>query len=70
MKKSFSIVGMTCAHCAMRVKKALEALDGVESARVDETRGLAELQFKSEPPLALLKSAVDEAGYTLTTEIR
>ena len=32
MKKTMTIEGMMCGHCEARVKKCLEALDGVESA--------------------------------------
>ena len=32
MKKVMKIEGMMCGHCEARVKKVLEALDGVEQA--------------------------------------
>lgn len=32
MTKTMEIKGMMCEHCEARVKKALEAIDGVESA--------------------------------------
>ena len=35
------INGMMCGHCEARVKKALEAVPGVESAVADHTAGTA-----------------------------
>jgi len=69
MKKSFSITGMTCGHCSMRVTKALEGVDGVDSADVSHENGTAALELSKEVSLNILKGAVDEAGYTLAAEI-
>ena len=41
MKTTLKIEGMMCPHCEARVKKALEALDGVESAVVSHETGTA-----------------------------
>ena len=68
MKKSYSISGMTCGHCSMRVTKALEGLEGVNSADVNHENGTAALELSKEVNLDILISAVDEAGYTLTAE--
>jgi Cu2+-exporting ATPase len=40
------IKGMTCAHCEMRVKKALEAVEGVETAKADHKAGKATVTLK------------------------
>jgi Cu2+-exporting ATPase len=40
------VKGMTCAHCEMRVKKALEAVEGVESAKADHKEGIATVTLK------------------------
>lgn len=69
MKKSFSINGMTCGHCSMRVTKALESVDGVDSADVSHENGTAALELSKEVNLSILKGAVDKAGYTLAAEI-
>jgi copper chaperone CopZ len=34
-KKSFTIPDMHCGHCEMRVKTALETIDGVEDVKPD-----------------------------------
>ena len=41
MSTTLKIEGMMCPHCEARVKKALEALDGVESAVVSHEAGTA-----------------------------
>lgn len=35
MKKTLLVEGMSCGHCEMAVKKAVGALEGVESVVVD-----------------------------------
>jgi len=37
---------MTCTHCEMRVKKALEAVEGVQSAKADHKAGKATVTLK------------------------
>ena len=37
MERTLKIEGMMCKHCEARVKKTLEALEGVESAVVSGT---------------------------------
>ncbi|WFR76699.2 cation transporter [Lactococcus lactis] len=34
MKETLKIEGMTCDHCVMHVTNALEAIEGVEKAKV------------------------------------
>lgn len=40
------VKGMSCAHCEMRVKKALESVEGVASAKADQKRGVAIVTLK------------------------
>ena len=41
MKRTIRIEGMMCGHCSGRVKKALEAVAGVETAEVSHETGMA-----------------------------
>jgi len=62
--EELKISGMTCNHCVMSVKKELEKLPGltVKDVRI----GLALVAYdESKVTGALLKSAVEEAGFTL-----
>jgi len=56
------VKGMSCGHCQARVKKALEGVQGVGSAEVDLSTGLARVKGTDLDPAALTK-AVEEAGY-------
>lgn len=65
MEKTLKIEGMMCEHCEMHVKKALEAIPGVESAAVSHTSGTAVLKLNADVPADRLQAAVEEAGYRL-----
>ncbi len=65
MKKVMKIDGMMCPHCEARVKKTLEALDGVEEATVSHTSGTAKLRLSADVSNDVLKSAVENDGYTV-----
>lgn len=59
------IEGMTCGHCVMSVKQALEAVPGVEGpVAVDLKSGSATVGGAADP--AALLAAVAEEGYTAT----
>ena len=63
MKKTLSIEGMMCAHCAAHVEKALNALPGVTAA-VDLAGNSAVVT--GDVSDEALKKAVADAGYTVT----
>ena len=65
MEKTIEINGMMCQHCEAHVKKALEALDGVESATASHEQKKAVVTLKDGAKLdeAKVKAAVEEAGY-------
>lgn len=59
------ITGMTCNHCVMRTKKALEAVDGVERVEVTLEPGGAVVQGVA--AAEALIDAVKDAGYEALT---
>jgi Cu2+-exporting ATPase len=63
MKKTMKIQGMMCPHCEARVKKVLEAIDGVASAEVSHKKGTAVITLTKEVDDSVLKKAVEDAGY-------
>ena len=65
MEVTLKVEGMMCPKCEARVRKALEALDGVESAVADRTAGSAVVKGEGLDTTAL-KAAVEEAGYEVT----
>ena len=63
MTKTMKIEGMMCGHCEARVKKVLEALDGVETAEVSHEKGTAVVTLSSAVEDDVLKKAVEEQDY-------
>lgn len=63
METTIKIEGMMCPHCEGRVKKALEAIDGVSEAVVSHTAGNAKITHNKSVSVDTLKKAVEEAGY-------
>jgi Cu2+-exporting ATPase len=55
--------GMMCAHCEAHVKKALEAIDGIESAAASHEENLVTITNSGDVDEAVIKAAVEEAGY-------
>ena len=66
MTKTMKIEGMMCMHCEATVKKALEALDGVESAEVSHEKGTAVVTMEQEVADEVLKGAVEAKDYKVT----
>ena len=63
MTKTMNIEGMMCGHCEARVKKALEALAGVESAEVSHEKGTAVVNMSADVADDTLKEAVEAQDY-------
>ena len=66
MTKTISIEGMMCGHCEATVKKALEALSGVENAEVSHTEGRAVVTLTSDVSDDVLRKAVEDKDYKVT----
>ena len=56
------VKGMTCAHCEMRVRKALEAVPGVESVKPDHKEGVAVVEVSGDVSKETLSKAVNDTG--------
>ncbi len=65
MTKTMKIEGMMCGHCEARVKKALEAVIGVESAQVSHTEGTAVVTLAAPVSDETLKAAVEAQDYAV-----
>jgi copper chaperone CopZ len=63
-KIEIKIEGMSCQHCVMSVKNALDGLDGVDST--DVTVGLAKVVYDdSKTGNDAIIQAVKKAGYKI-----
>ncbi len=63
--KTYTVTGMTCAHCVNSVHSEVGRLPGVTDVRVDLAAG--RVTVTSDRPLddTAVAAAVDEAGYEL-----
>jgi len=62
---TYTVQGMTCAHCVSSVSAEVGALPGVRNIEVELATGA--VTVTSEQPLdpGAVRAAVDEAGYQL-----
>lgn len=63
MTKTMKIEGMMCGHCEATVKKALEAIEGVNSAEVSHEAGTAVVELSGEVQDEVLQKAVEDKDY-------
>jgi len=67
---TYSVTGMTCSHCVAAVTEEVSRLTGVSAVDVDlNAGGESRVTVTSAEPLpvAAVRDAVDEAGYTLAS---
>jgi copper chaperone CopZ len=62
---TFTVTGMTCAHCRRAVTEEIAAVDGVASVAVDLATGTVTVTADRPVDRADINAAVDEAGYAL-----
>lgn len=60
---TYTVVGMTCDHCARAVREEIWRLDGVVDVDVDLASGAVTVESERALDPAQLAAAVDEAGY-------
>ena len=60
---TIKVEGMMCPHCEAAVNKALEAIDGVESASASHEKGEVAVTLSKDVDIAVLESAITDAGY-------
>ena len=63
MEKTLHVGGMMCQHCVARVKKTLEAIDGVEEAIVDLEGEKATVKLSADVADDVLVNAIVEQDY-------
>jgi Cu2+-exporting ATPase len=69
IKKSFPVIGLSCASCAANVESTLKVQTGVKSASVNFADSTAWIEFEPEvADLSAIKSAVQSAGYDMLVE--
>ena len=62
--RQIKVTGMSCAHCVAHVEKAVAALKGVKSVKVDLASSMMSVQFDpGQTGVPAISQAVKEAGY-------
>lgn len=64
MDQQFTVTGMTCGHCEMSVKRAIQQLDTQAEVVIDRAKNSVEVRHPSQPREALA-SAIREEGYAV-----
>ena len=63
-QETIKVEGMSCGHCQLRVKKAVEAVEGVQKAEVNlQTKQVVVEYEEGKANLEKVKAAIKEAGY-------
>ena len=63
MKKTLNIEGMVCMNCVKHVDKALREVQGVQNVTVSLENKSAQVQLGQDVTDAVLRTAVEDAGY-------
>ncbi len=63
MEKTININGMMCPHCEATVKKALEAIDGIETAVVSHEANNAIITCSKDVEEAVIKAAIEDKDF-------
>lgn len=66
MEKLLKIEGMMCPHCQARVKKVLEAIQGVSAAEVDYMAGTALVTLSAPVADSVFEQVITDNDYKLT----
>lgn len=67
-KKTFPILGMTCAGCALSVESVLKEIDGLKNVSVNYANQSALVEIEDYVSLENLKKKVQAAGYDIIVE--
>lgn len=63
--ETFTVTGMTCAHCVASVTEEISELGAVESVAVDLETGSVTVTSSQPLDPAAVRAAVEEAGYAM-----
>ncbi|HOO59279.1 MAG TPA: heavy metal-associated domain-containing protein [Candidatus Mcinerneyibacteriales bacterium] len=67
MKEIIIVEGMTCHHCGMAVRRAIEQLPGVKEIVVDLATGRIEVTGEEALDRERIRRSVEEEGYRVVS---
>ncbi|NMH96219.1 heavy-metal-associated domain-containing protein [Pseudonocardia acidicola] len=62
---TYTVTGMTCAHCVASVTEEISEIEGVTAVVVDLPTGAVTVTSDQQVDRAQINAAVEEAGYRL-----
>ena len=62
---TYTVTGMTCAHCVAAVTEEVGAVPGITAVEVDLATGALTVTSEGAVDAGAVAAAVDEAGYRL-----
>jgi copper chaperone len=63
---TYTVTGMTCAHCVASVTEEVSEIAGVTDVAVDLASGALTVTSDQPLPDDAVRAAVEEAGYSVT----
>ncbi|ADD69130.1 copper ion binding protein [Denitrovibrio acetiphilus DSM 12809] len=65
-EKVFNVDGMSCNHCVMAVKEAVEDMEGVSGCDVNLEQGTAKVTFSEDVIESDIVEAIEEEGFKVS----
>lgn len=62
-RSTFTVTGMTCAHCVAAVTTEVSKVEGVTAVEIDLVTGAVTVESNGPIDVAAFAAAVDEAGF-------
>jgi len=62
---TYTVAGMTCAHCVASVTEEVSEIPGVEDVQVDLASGAVAVTSNQPVSAEAIKAAVEDAGYQI-----
>ncbi|MDQ4102992.1 MAG: heavy-metal-associated domain-containing protein [Actinomycetota bacterium] len=63
--RDYVVTGMVCQHCVSAVSQQIGAIEGVTNVEVDLTTGRVSVTSNRALDDAMVRAAIDEAGYEI-----
>jgi copper ion binding protein len=63
INSSYTVAGMTCAHCVRSVSEAVSAIEGVKEVSIDLDSGVVTVTSAESVGAGQVRAAIEEAGY-------
>jgi copper chaperone len=66
-RSTYTVAGMTCAHCVASVTEEISEIEGVTDMAVDLPSGAVTVTSREHLDQVQVRAAVEEAGYRIAS---